>query len=211
MLSHVLPALGAFIVAVISTGGYAGLAGLMAIESACIPLPSEVILPFAGYLVHSGRFSLLGVATAAAIGCNIGSTLAYFVVGRGGDVLLRRWGWIILVSPEEIDRANLFFARYGSITVLIGRLLPVVRTFIAAPAGLGRMNQLRFQIFTFVGSWLWCLALAAIGERLGRAWDTDPNLHVWFQRFDIAILAAILLAAAYFVWTRLRNRLSARS
>ena len=140
MLEHALSVLVSYVVAVISAAGYLGVAGLMAIESACIPLPSEIIMPFAGYLVSVGRFSLIGAATAGAIGCNIGSTIAYLVAAHGGRTAFERWGRYVLVRHEELDRAEKFFARYGAVTVFIGRLLPVIRTFISFPAGLAQIG-----------------------------------------------------------------------
>src|SRR5262249_61440293 len=127
MLEQIISALAAWIVAVISAAGYFGVLVLMAIESACIPLPSEIIMPFAGYLVSVGRFSLIGAATAGALGCNIGSTVAYYVAAKGGRPAFERWGRYILVTAAELDRAEHFFARYGAITVFLGRLLPVDR------------------------------------------------------------------------------------
>src|SRR6202521_3930585 len=131
MLDQIISAGASFIVEVISAGGYAGIVVLMAIESACIPLPSEVIMPFAGYLVSIGQFSLIGAATMGALGCNVGSTVAYYVAAKGGRPAFERWGKYILIGRAEIERADRFFARYGSATVFFGRLLPVVRTFIA--------------------------------------------------------------------------------
>src|SRR5215469_11957258 len=131
MLEQVISTLAAWIVGVISAGGYFGVIVLMAVESACIPLPSEIIMPFAGYLVSVGRFSLIGAATAGALGCNIGSTVAYYVAAKGGRTAFERWGRYVLITSAELDRADHFFARYGAITVFVGRLLPVVRTFIA--------------------------------------------------------------------------------
>ena len=194
------------IVAVISAGGYLGIVVLMAIESACIPLPSEIIMPFAGYLVSTGRFTLVGAATAGAIGCNVGSTIAYYVAASGGRKAFERWGSYVLISKTELDHAERFFARYGSITVFIGRLLPVIRTFIAFPAGLARMPMLKFQIYTFVGSWPWCFALAYIGFVLGQRWDSDPTFRRLFHQFDIMIVGLVLAAAAWFVWSRWRAR-----
>src|SRR6516165_8899163 len=150
MLDQVISALAAWIVAVISATGYFGVLILMAIESACIPLPSEVIMPFAGYLVSVGQFSLIGAATMGALGCNVGSTIAYYVAANGGRKAFERWGAYVLISPAELDRADRFFAHYGAITVFVGRLLPVVRTFIAFPAGLARMPMIKFQIYTFL-------------------------------------------------------------
>jgi membrane protein DedA with SNARE-associated domain len=179
---------------------------MMAIESACLPLPSEIIMPFAGYLVSVGRFNLFWVATAGAIGCNIGSAIAYAVGYFGGPPFIRRWGRYVLLSEHELGVVERFFARYGAAAVLIGRLLPMVRTFIALPAGIARMPQLKFHIYTFVGSWPWCLGLAWIGLKLGEQWDRNPTLRAVFHRADLAVVAIVVLAAAWFVWSRLRGR-----
>src|ERR1700751_884910 len=133
MISKIIAALAAFVIAVISKAGYLGVMLLMAIESACIPLPSEVIMPFAGYLVYTGRFSLFWVATWGAIGCNLGSVVAYEIGYFGGRPLVEASGRYIFLSKRELDWAEGFFKRRGAIAVLIARLLPVVRTFIALP------------------------------------------------------------------------------
>ena len=204
-LFHALIAwLAGIIVAVISAGGYAGVALLMAIESACIPLPSEIIMPFAGYLVSTGQLSLFWVATAGAIGCNLGSILAYEAGKHGGRRFVARWGRYVLVTMDDLDRAEAFFARFGSLAVLVCRLLPVVRTFIAFPAGVARMPLARFHLYTFVGSWPWCFALAWVGMKLGDAWNTDPRVATWFHRVDFLIVGAILAAGAWFLWHKLR-------
>jgi membrane protein DedA with SNARE-associated domain len=205
MLDHIISALVAFIVAVISAGGYFGIVVLMAIESACIPLPSEVIMPFAGYLVSLGQFSLIGAATAGALGCNIGSTIAYLVAAHGGRTAFERWGKYVLVRHEELDRAEHFFARYGAATVFVGRLLPVIRTFISFPAGLARMPMLKFQIYSFIGSWPWCFALAYVGMTLGTRWNSDPTFRRLFHQFDAAVVVLILAGLAWFVWSRWRE------
>src|ERR1700691_3570957 len=184
MIDQVISALVSWIVEFISGAGYLGVVALMAIESACIPLPSEAIMPFAGYLVSIGRFSLAGAATMGALGCNVGSTIAYYVVAKGGGAALQRWGGYVLISSADIDRADKFFARYGAVTVFVGRLLPVVRTFIAFPAGLARMPMAKFQIYTFLGSWPWCFGLAYVGFLLGDQWNSDPTLRRLFHRFD---------------------------
>lgn len=206
MLDHLISALVSWIVEVISAAGYLGVLALMAIESACIPLPSEAIMPFAGYLASVGRFSLVAAATMGALGCNVGSTIAYYVAAKGGRPALERWGGYLLISHADIDRAEQFFARYGSITVFIGRLLPVIRTFIAFPAGLGRMPMAKFQVYTFLGSWPWCFALAYIGFVLGARWDSDPAFRDLFHRFDAAVVILLVAAGAWFVWSRWRHR-----
>jgi membrane protein DedA with SNARE-associated domain len=205
MLDHVISVLVTWIVAVVSAAGYLGVVVLMAIESACIPLPSEAIMPFAGYLVSIGQFSLLGAATAGALGCNVGSTIAYYVAARGGRKVFERWGAYILIGPAELDRADRFFARYGSVTVFVGRLLPVIRTFIAFPAGLARMPMMKFQIYTFLGSWPWCFGLAYVGLELGNRWNSDPTFRNLFHRFDVVVVAVLLVGFAWFAWSRWRE------
>jgi membrane protein DedA with SNARE-associated domain len=203
---HELPAaVAGFVVATISATGYAGVAALMAVESACIPIPSEIIMPFSGYLVSTGRFNLLLAATAGAVGCNIGSTVAYMVGRHGGRPLVERWGPYILISRRDLDDADRFFARWGGIAVLVGRLLPVIRTFIALPAGIARLPQIKFQIYTFVGSWPWCFALAYAGYKLGQRWNTDPSLHALMRRFDLLVLAAVALGLVWYVWRHFRR------
>jgi membrane protein DedA with SNARE-associated domain len=206
MLEQIISLLASWIVAVISASGYVGVVILMAIESACIPLPSEIIMPFAGFLASTGRFSLIGAATAGAVGCNVGSTVAYYVAASGGRAAFERWGKYVLVTHAEIERADAFFARYGSATVFFGRLLPVVRTFIAFPAGLARMPMLKFQIYTFIGSWPWCFALAYIGYVLGVRWNSDPTFRKLFHEFDVLVVAVLLAGFAWFVWARWRER-----
>jgi membrane protein DedA with SNARE-associated domain len=182
------------------------MAGLMAAESVCIPLPSEVIMPFAGYLASTGRFSLVLVATVGALGCNIGSTLAYAVGAHGGRSLVERWGHYILLDPGDLDRADRFFQRFGSLAVLIGRLLPVVRTFIALPAGIARMPMLPFQLYTFIGSWPWCYALAYAGYLLGEHWQNDPRLRAVMHELDVTIISVLVLGLVWFVVRHLRRR-----
>jgi len=204
-LEKILAPVAAWIIAVISASGYAGIAFLMAIESACIPLPSEIIMPFSGYLVSTGRFDLLLVATAGAIGCNLGSIVAYEVGKRGGRPFIERYGKYALLNIHHLDQAESFFQRFGGITVLICRLLPLVRSFIAFPAGIARMPLLRFHIYTFVGSWPWCFGLAWVGMKLGAAWSTDPRLKHILHFGDAAVVAVILAGIVWFAvrhWPR---------
>ena len=203
---RILAPVAAWIIATISAGGYLGIVLLMGIESACIPLPSEIIMPFSGYLVSTGRFDLWLVATAGAIGCNLGSIVGYEVGKRGGRAFVARWGRYVLLNMEHLSQAERFFARWGSITVLICRLLPFVRSFIAFPAGVARMPLVRFHIYTFVGSWPWCFALAWVGMKLGAAWRTDPRLSHILHYGDAAVVVAIVAGILWFVWNQLRKR-----
>ncbi len=203
MVARILEALAAFIIAVISSLGLPGIVLLMAIESACIPLPSEVIMPFAGYLVFRGEHGLWAVALAGAIGCVVGSVPAYYLGMYGGRPLIERYGRYILMSPRDLDLADRWFARHGEATVFFARLLPVVRTFIAFPAGVARMEMRRFLIYTFTGSLPWCLGLAYVGMVLGEQW---PVLRNYFHKFDLLIGAVLLAGLAWYVRRHIRNR-----
>ncbi|HEV2110333.1 MAG TPA: DedA family protein [Gammaproteobacteria bacterium] len=202
MAGKILAALAASIIGVISSLGYGGIVMLMAIESACIPLPSEIIMPFSGYLVSRGVLALWGVALAGAAGCVIGSIVAYYMGAWGGRRLVERYGRYLLISHHDLGLADRWFARHGDVTILIGRLLPVVRTFIAFPAGVARMALGKFLIYTFIGSLIWCWGLAWIGERLGEHWDT---LGTYFHRFDALIVVLILAGTAWWVWRHIRH------
>lgn len=211
MTERIIALLVTFISQVIHSGGYFGVLSLMAVESACIPLPSEIILPFAGYEVYRGYLNLALVATAGAIGCNLGSFIAYWIGAKGGRPLVEKYGRWVLMSHHDLDLMTRFFDRYGSITVLIARLLPVVRTFIAFPAGIARMNQARFHVYTFTGSWPWCFALAYVGMKLGQAWHTDPRFEAWFHRFHMVIIVALVVGAVWFLWTHIRRSRAANT
>jgi membrane protein DedA with SNARE-associated domain len=202
MTAKLLTALSALVLSIISGLGYGGVGLLMAIESACIPLPSEVIMPFAGYLVSTGRFSLQMVAIAGAIGCLLGSYVAYFVGATGGRQAFESYGRYVLISHHELALADHFFARWGSATVFVARLLPVIRTFIAFPAGVSRMHLGRFSVYTLLGSYLWCLALAYAGMKLGEHWR---DLAPYFHRFDDLIGLLIVAAIGAFLYARMRG------
>lgn len=202
MLGKWLALLASAVIAVISRLGYLGIVLLMGIESACIPLPSEIIMPFSGYLVSQGTLTLGMVALAGAVGCLIGSWLAYAFGAWGGRPLIERYGKYILISSHDLDLADRWFQRHGDITIFVGRLLPVIRTFIAFPAGVVRMSPWRFSVYTFLGSFLWCWGLAWIGMKLGEHWDT---LGVYFHRFDGLIAGGLLIAIGLYAWRHLRQ------
>jgi membrane protein DedA with SNARE-associated domain len=164
-------------------------------------------MPFSGYLVYLGRFNLLLVALAGTVGCNIGSAIAYWIGAKGGRPLVERYGKWVLMSSHDLDRMSSFFERYGSIAILVGRMLPIVQTFVAFPAGIAKMARLRFHIYTTVGSFIWYICLAWIGRKLGEAWNTDPRLHEWFHRFHLVVELALVAGIVWFVWSHLiKNR-----
>lgn len=196
MIEKIIAVLAGWIIAVISTMGYGGIVLLMAIESACVPLPSEIIMPFAGYLVFQGEMTLWGVALAGAVGCVVGSIPAYYLGLYGGRPLVEKYGRYVLISHHDLRLADRAFEKYGEIIIFVGRLLPAVRTFIAFPAGIAHMNMPRFIAYTFVGSLIWCWALAYVGMKLGENW---VSLKVYFHEFHLVLVAAGVIFLVWYV------------
>lgn len=202
MFSKILGVLASFIIASISTLGFWGIVAMMAIESACIPLPSEVIMPFSGYLVSQGRFTLLETALAGALGCVIGSVAAYIAGRYGGRQFIWKYGKYILISHHDLELADRWFDHHGQFAIFFSRLLPVVRTFISLPAGIAKMRFDLFVLWTFVGSLPWCYALSYIGFKMGERWD---KLGVYFHRFDTVIGIIIVMGGVWWVWRHIRH------
>ena len=202
MLEKLIALLAVWIMSVISTMGYGGIVLLMAIESACIPLPSEIIMPFAGYLVFKGEMVLWVVALMGALGCVLGSIPAYYVGKTGGRQLAEKYGRFVLISKKDLKMADDWFKNYGEIIILIGRLLPAVRTFIALPAGIARMNMAKFIVYTFVGSLIWCWALAYTGMVFGEHWDT---LKVYFHEFHYVIAGGAIIFSLWYIRHHFKN------
>jgi membrane protein DedA with SNARE-associated domain len=201
MFESILEPIGAWIISVISHLGYAGIVVTMGIESACIPLPSEIIMPFSGYLTSTGRFSMWGVSVAGAFGCVVGSVAAYWVGVWGGRPFLQKYGKYVLISSRDLATADRWFEKYGEWAIFISRLLPVIRTFISLPAGIARMRFWRFVIYTFLGSLPWCFMLAYIGKVMGENW---MSIKVYFHRADIVIGIIIVLGIALFLYRHLK-------
>jgi membrane protein DedA with SNARE-associated domain len=190
---------------------YGGIVVAMAIESCCIPLPSELIMPLAGFLAFQQKFNIFGAygsptmqlwgtAVAGAVGSVVGSAVAYWIGATGGRPLLLRYGRYVLISHHDADRADAFFARYGDITIFATRLMPIVRTFISLPAGIARMNFGKFIAYTFLGSLPWCLVLAYAGYKLGEHWgEVGGVLH----KYDILVGIGILALFALFLYRHL--------
>ena len=185
-----LRAIAEAVLELISTGGYVAVGFLMALESALMPVPSEVVMPFAGYLAYLGELSLAAVTLAGTVGNLLGSLLAYYAGLYGGRRFVERYGRYLMLSRRHLELAEEFFRRYGSAAVLISRLLPVVRTVIAFPAGMGRMNLTRFSLYTLVGSLPWCYMLAYAGYRLGPYWSKVMELT---EDLELAVLLAVPL------------------
>lgn len=205
MSEKILALLVQLITQTIQAGGYAGIAALMTLNSCGIPIPSELIMPFSGYLVYLGRFNLFLVAIVGSLGCNLGSAVAYWIGARGGRPLVERYGKWVLMSHHDLDRMTKFFEKYGSIAILAGRMMPLVQTYVAFPAGIGRMPRLRFHIYTTLGSFTWYFCLAWIGMKLGESWNTDPRLQEAFHRFHLAVELAILAFVVWFLWAHIKR------
>jgi membrane protein DedA with SNARE-associated domain len=201
----ILHGLGTFVMHIIQAFGYAGVVLCMTIESACIPLPSEVIMPFSGFLAskHGIGFTLLGVSLAGTIGNVLGSWVAYFLGYYGGRPLIERYGKYVLLSTKHLHAAERWFARYGSAAVFIGRILPVIRTFISLPAGIAKMPLGTFTLFTAVGSFPWCFALAYVGYALGQHWET---ISTYMHPFTYATVAAVILVFLFWLIKTKKNR-----
>jgi membrane protein DedA with SNARE-associated domain len=191
-----------FIEHLYSQAGYLGVVLAMAIESACIPLPSEIIMPMAGWMVYRGVFDLWVVAVVATAGNTLGSSLAYWVGYLGGRPLVERYGRYILISTHDLEVADRWFARYGEAAVFFGRLLPVVRTFISFPAGVAHMSFGRFLIYSILGAFPWVLALAYAGELMGDNWVVVREV---LKNFDYPITAVIVAGVAYYIYRHVKK------
>ncbi|WIG60882.1 MAG: DedA [Ktedonobacterales bacterium] len=194
------------------TAGYMGIVLAMALESCCIPLPSEIVMPLAGYMVYKypEQFSLPGVAIAGALGCVIGSAVAYGIGASGGRPLLLKYGRYILISKADSDRADRWFNRHGAPVAFFSRLLPVVRTYISLPAGISRMPFGTFILFTLLGSLPWTLALAFVGYKLGDKIDQASQLGTIFHGLDVVIVLLILAGIAYYIYRHIKHDRLAR-
>jgi membrane protein DedA with SNARE-associated domain len=178
----------------------------MAIESCCIPLPSEIIMPFSGYLVFTGRFSLFGVGLAGALGCLFGSWVAYGFGYWGSERVvrrfIRRWGKYVFISEHELDIAERLFKKHGSAITFFSRLLPAIRTYISLPAGFAKMNFIKFSIYTFVGSFIWSYALGLVGQKMGENWNT---LGPWFHKVDFLIVGIFVIGIVWYIRRHLKT------
>ncbi len=203
-MQDILAIITNFVINTISALGYSGVGLLMAIESAAIPLPSEVIMPFAGFLVSEGKFSLFNVALAGAIGSVLGSWATYWLGKYGGRPLVEKYGKYILISHYDLDLADKFFSKYGAWATFFGRVLPGVRTYISIPAGVSRAKFWPFTLAAFVGSFIWSYFLAYIGFKLGQNWEA---LKPIFRKFDIVIIFLIILGLAWWIRRHFKNRI----
>lgn len=196
MIESILSFLAHIVIAVIESTGYAGIFLLMAAESANIPIPSEVIMPFSGFLASGGTFSFWGVVFVGALGNLGGSLLSYAFAGW---VVKNRHRFFIhlLISDSFLATSSAWFKKYGGVSAFFSRLLPIVRTFISLPAGIGKMNLFRFSLYTFIGSFFWSALLTYIGWFLGANWESAAP---YFHTFSYSIAALLVLGFGWWMW-----------
>lgn len=201
-----LEAIATWIINLISILGYPGIVLTMAIESALIPLPSEIIMPFSGYLVSIGRFNLIGVAFFGAIGNVLGSLAAYGLGYWGHERIVRRFirkfGKFLLISEEELDNTEKLLHKYKDLVVLGSRVLPGIRTVISLPCGIAKLPLLRFIVLTFVGSFIWSFILAWIGMFLGENWQ---RIGPYFHKADAIIVVLLIGAVGFYIYYKLKK------
>lgn len=196
-METILTHLAQFVISIISGLGYVGVFLAMAIESACIPLPSEIILPFTGYMVFLGRFSLWQATIAATLGNLFGAIVAYYVGLWGGRPFIKRFGRYVFINEKELSWTERTFERHGELTVFIGRLLPIIRTFISLPAGIAKMRPIKMAIYTVAGALPWCLMLIFAGQNLSKNWNTLKPL---FHRLDLLTGILVLILLGYWLY-----------
>lgn len=202
MITNLIDILANFVVHTIGIMGYPGIFLLMLVESCGIPMPSEVIMPFSGFLVADGRMTLWAITLAGTFGNLIGSLLAYWIAYKGGRPLIEKYGKYILISNHDLDLADRWFSKYGDWTVFFGRLLPVVRTYISFPAGIAKMDVKRFALFTTLGALPWTLLFGWLGVKMGANWEA---IRTKLHNFDMAMLVAVILFIVWYVWRHIRH------
>lgn len=203
IISYLFELLAKIVITTIEFTGYSGVFFLMLVESCGIPMPSEIIMPFAGFLVNQGKFNFWLVSIAGALGNLAGSLLAYYIGAKGGRLLLEKYGKYILISKHDLDTADRWFNKYGNLAVFFGRLLPVIRTYISFPAGIAKMDIKKFSIYTFLGALPWCILFTWLGTKLGDNWEV---IREKMHNFDLLILFLIILLIVYYLMRHIKSR-----
>jgi membrane protein DedA with SNARE-associated domain len=194
-----------FIITAVEQLGYYGIFIGMGLGSACIPIPSEIIMPFSGYIAWEGKLNIIAVIFVGALGCLVGSLLAYSAGRYGGRPFLEKYGRYVLIRKHEIDRAHEWFERHGEMAIFLSRMLPVIRAFISLPAGIAKMDVKKFSVYTFLGSLPWCFALASAGILLGQSWRVIGNA---FTSLGIAVLLVVIAILGYVTYRRRKDTVS---
>lgn len=216
MLSQIITTLTDLLKEIYATTSWLGIMLAMAIESCCIPLPSELVMPLGGAMVANGtifkdwnpHLALFIISLAGSIGCLLGSSVAYAIGYKGGRPLMLKYGRYVLISQHDADKADAFFQRWGAATAFFSRLLPVVRTYISLPAGIAKMPFVKFCIYSFLGSFPWCYLLAYAGYLLGSQFE---QLNTVFHGLDVVILVVLVALVVFYIWHHVRNDRKARA
>ncbi len=203
IISQLLAYLGALCTSIISTLGYPGIVLLMTMESMIVPIPSELVMPFAGYLVATGDMSFVLVILFSSLGSVLGSLLSYYIGFYGGGVIVQRYGKYVLLSDEDLEATHRWFRERGEITVFISRFVPVVRHLISIPAGMGGMNKKKFLLYTLLGATAWNTILAYAGYALGKNWEIVKQ---YSEYVSIPVFIILVILFCYFVWRHLRRK-----
>lgn len=203
MVTYIIDQLAFFSTHFIGNYGYFAVIVLMALESANIPIPSEIIMPFAGFLVTKGDLNLFWVVVAGVLGNWIGSALSYCLGAYGGRPLVDRYGKYIRMNHHHLDIAENWFKKYGDFSVFIGRMLPIVRTFISFPAGLAKMNFTKFSVYTIIGAFPFCYLMAWLGFKMGENWE---DLRKYFHYADYVVVAAFIVLIGYYLLRKKRSK-----
>ena len=203
ILSEIFAAIGGFALSTISLLGYAGIFFLMMLESMIVPVPSEFVMPFAGFLVAQGTFSFLLVIIASTLGSITGSLIFYYIGKTGGHRLVEKYGKYVLVDAEDIRKTEEWFQKRGDLTVFLARLIPVVRHLISFIAGIGKMNVKKFSFYTVVGAVIWNAILTYIGYMLGQHWK---EVSQYLEQLDIIIVIVLIVGCLYFAYRHITRK-----
>lgn len=206
MISNIISIISSWALTLIDKTGYVGVFVLSLVESAGIPVPSEVVLPFSGFLAYSGRFSFVAVVIIATLANYFGSVILFLIGKSGGRWLIEKYGRFLLISRHDLEIGDKWFYKHGAKVAFWGRLLPVVRTFISLPAGMARMDFRKFSIYTLAGAFPWNFLLAYIGFKAGANWDM---LRAYFHRADYAIVGLLIVLLFWFLYKKYEQRKAA--
>jgi len=201
--SELLATFGNFVLSIISTLGYGGIIILMMLESMVFPIPSELVMPFAGFLIAQGKFSFLYVIICSSIGSIIGSIISYYIGLYGGISLINSYGKYLLIDHDDLKKTQAWFHKRGELTIFIARLVPVVRHLISLAAGIGEMKKKTFIIYTIIGATIWNSLLAYLGYVLGQHWDVIGR---YTRELDIIILLLLLIGVVFYIYRHLQKR-----
>jgi len=203
ILSEILAAIGGFALSTISLLGYAGIFFLMMLESMVVPVPSEFVMPFAGFLVAQGNFNFILVIVASSLGSITGSLIFYYIGKTGGHTLVEKYGKYVLVDTEDIKKTEKWFNKRGELTIFIARLIPVVRHLISLIAGIGKMNVKKFTLYTILGATLWNGILTYLGFILGQHWN---EVSQYLEELDIIIVILLIVGCLYFAYRHITRK-----